>query len=122
MQFMLMCCSENAHWRAIPETERDEIMREYGEWVDAHIASGHYLGGGKLDESETASTVRNKDGKAGITDGPFAETREQIGGYHVIECRDREEALAIAQTIPTLKAGSVIEVRPLLYQTTQTAE
>ena len=117
MQFMLLCCSENAHWRALAEDERERIMGEYREWVDAQVASGNYLAGGKLDESETAATVRRENGKSRITDGPFAETREQIGGYHIIECRDREEALAIAATIPTLAAGSIVEVRELLYQT-----
>lgn len=116
MQFLLMCCSESARWGALAEDERAQIMREYELWVREHVASGHYVTGGKLDESHTATTVREHNGKAQITDGPFAETREQIGGYHLIECRDRDEAIAIAQRIPTLRAGGTVEVRPLLGQ------
>lgn len=117
MQFLLMCCSESAHWSALPETERDEVMRDYEQWVQDHVASGHYVTGGKLDESNTASTLRERNGKTKIVDGPFSEAKEQIGGYHVIECRDRDEAIAIAQKIPTLRAGSSVEVRELLFQT-----
>jgi hypothetical protein len=60
-------------------------------------------------------TVREKNGSPLVTDGPFAETREQIGGYHLIECKDRDEAVSIALRFPTLAAGGSVEVRPLLY-------
>ncbi|HEX7029950.1 MAG TPA: YciI family protein [Gammaproteobacteria bacterium] len=116
MQFMLMCCSESEHWSSLPESERDQVMRDYEQWVRDQVASGHYLAGGKLDESHTASTLREMDGRMKVTDGPFSEAKEQIGGYHLIECRDRAEAIAIARKIPTLRVGSSVEVRPLLYQ------
>lgn len=116
MQFMLMCCFDESRWAALPETERERIMREYNDFVQAHIDSGHYLGGGKLDASPSAATVRNPGDRPSITDGPFAETKEQLGGYHLVECADRDEALAIAQRIPTLPAGGAVEVRPLLHR------
>lgn len=115
MQFMLMCTFEETRWNALPAVERDRIMQAYKAWVDAQVADGTYLAGGKLDESPTASTVTQRDGKAAVLDGPFAETREQIGGFHVLECADRDAAILLAQQIPTLPAGGRVEVRPMLH-------
>lgn len=116
MQFLLMCCADEAHWNAVPEGERDVIMREYEQWVRDEMAQGRYVTGGKLDDSVTATTLRERNGKPLVIDGPFSEAKEQIGGYHVIECRDRDEAIGIAQRIPTLRAGSAIEVRELRHR------
>ncbi|MHB8494967.1 MAG: YciI family protein [Casimicrobiaceae bacterium] len=91
------------------------MMQEYREVLDALVASDHYRAGGKLEPSATATTLRERDGKPVVTDGPFAETKEQLGGYHLVECRDLDEALAIARRIPTLPAGGAIEVRPLAF-------
>lgn len=115
MQYLLMCCFEEQAWNAIPEQERATVMRDYGAWIESATASGHYRAGGKLKPSAASTTVRVKNGKPVITDGPFAETREQLGGYHVLDCRDLDEALALAARIPTLKVGGTIEVRPLEY-------
>ena len=115
MQYLLMCCFEEKAWNAIPEHERDAVMREYGEWIERATASGHYRAGAKLKPSAASTTVRVKNGKPVITDGPFAETREQLGGYHVLDCRDLDEALALAARVPTLKVGGTIEVRPLEF-------
>ena len=115
MQYLLMCCFEEKRWDAIPQGERDEIMRQYGELVESITRSGHYLAGAKLKSSSAATTVRQKNGKPVITDGPFAETKEQLGGYHLLECKDLDEALAIAARIPTLRVGGTVEVRPLEF-------
>jgi hypothetical protein len=115
MQYLLMCCFDEAKWTGLPDSRRDEIMDEYGKLIHELKNSGRLLAGAKLDGSASAVTVREKNGKPVITDGPFAETKEQLGGYHLIECRDRDEAVAIAQRIPTLPAGGSIEVRPLLW-------
>jgi len=115
MQYLLLCCFDETRWNAIPAAERDSIMGAYGEFVRRQIAGGRYVTGGKLDDSSAAVTLRQRDGGPSITDGPFAETKEQLGGYHVVECENREEALAIAGQIPTLPHGGTIEVRPLLY-------
>jgi len=114
MQYMLICCFDETRWHALPAAERDQIMRDYGDFIQTHINSGHYLAGGKLHDSPTAVRVQHQQGKAQILDGPFAETKEQIGGYHIIECADQAEAVTIAQRIPTLPAGGVVEVRPLV--------
>ena len=115
MQYLLLCCFDEARWRKIPDAERERIMREYGEFQQSLAASGHYRGGAKLGSTQTATTLREHAGKPVITDGPFAETKEQLGGYHVIDCRDLDEALAIARRIPTLAAGGAVEVRPVEF-------
>jgi hypothetical protein len=113
MQYLLMCYFSEDRWEKIPKSQRDEIMQEYGDFVQQTRKSGHLRAGAKLALSPTAATVRTQNGKPIITDGPFAETKEQLGGYHVMECQDLEEAIAIARRIPTLGAGGTIEVRAI---------
>ena len=113
MQYLLMCCFDEARWDQLPEDERARVMQDYGALCESLAKSGHYRAGAKLASSRAATTVRENAGRRVLTDGPFAETKEQLGGYHVIECRDLDEALAIAQRIPTLPVGGVVEVRPL---------
>jgi hypothetical protein len=113
MQYMLMCCFDEKAWTKLPDEDKEIIMREYGELMQGLAKGGHLRGSGKLRSSSSATTVRMKNGKPILTDGPFAETREQLGGYHLIECDDLDEALAIATRFPTLPAGGAIEVRPL---------
>ncbi|MGE3809044.1 MAG: YciI family protein [Gemmataceae bacterium] len=115
MRFLLLCCASEAAWRKLPDAQRDEIMNRYGLLIQELKSKGLLLGGGKLDATATAVTVRQVDAKPTLIDGPFAETKEQLGGYHLIECRDREEAVSIAMRFPTLPVGGVVEVRPLLY-------
>ena len=115
MQYLLMCCCDEALWESLPQARRDSIMDDYGKLVHELKQNGRLLGGAKLDSSTSAVTVRQRNGKTLITDGPFAETKEQLGGYHLVECRDRDEAIAIARRIPALAAGGSVEVRPLVY-------
>jgi hypothetical protein len=115
MQYMLLCCFDERAWDSLPEVRRDEIMRDYGAWIQQLVDTGRFRGGAKLEMAPSGKTVRMKDGKAVFTDGPFAETKEQFGGYHLIECRDLDEALAIAARIPTLPAGGAVEVRRVAH-------
>jgi hypothetical protein len=115
MQCLLICCANEATWAKLPKAERERIMGEYGRLMRELKTSGRLLAGAKLDCTASAVTVREKNGSPLVTDGPFAETREQIGGYHLIECKDRDEAVSIALRFPTLAAGGSVEVRPLLY-------
>lgn len=115
MQYLLMCCFEEAKWQKLADSERSRIMNAYGALVGELRESGRLLSGAKLAPCADAVTVREKNGRPVITDGPFAETKEQLGGYHLVECRDREEAIAIARRIPTLAAGGTVEVRPLVH-------
>jgi hypothetical protein len=113
MQVMLMCCIEESRWHALPEAERDAVMKDYGSWVEELQRSGRHRATEKLAGSPAAKTLRLRGGKRVVTDGPYAETKEQFGGFHIVECRDLDEALAIAERIPTLRVGGTIELRPV---------
>ncbi len=90
-------------------------MAAYGTFTEEIRASGHLLGGDALHPSTTATTVRVRNGETLVTDGPFAETKEQLGGFYVIEAKDADEAISIGAHIPGAAYGS-IEVRPLFSQ------
>jgi hypothetical protein len=117
MKYLLMCCFEEKRWEELPQPQRDKIMDDYQGWEQELVQSGHFLAGVKLGPSSATTTVRLKNGRPAMTDGPFAETKEQLGGYHLIECANLDEAIAIAMRIPTLPAGGAIEVRPVEYAT-----
>ena len=89
------------------------VHGEYGVFTEAVKQSGHYIGGNPLQPTQTATTVRVRQGKVSTTDGPFAETREQLGGYYLIEAKDLNDAIQVASRIPSAKIGS-IEVRPIM--------
>ena len=99
-----------------PESERAQMFADYKKVIGELTETKHYLGGNPLQPIATATSVRVRDGKPQITDGPFAETREQLGGYFLIEAKDLDEATKIAARLPTAKSGT-IEVRPLLSHT-----
>ena len=115
MLFQLTCCFNEEMWEKIPDKQRESIMQQYRDFEQELVHSGRYRAGAKLMPSTTATTLRLRNGKPIFSDGPFAETKEQIGGYHLVECKDLDEALAVAQRIPTLPAGGVIEVRPVAH-------
>jgi hypothetical protein len=112
MQYLLLIYSNEAEFGARPEAELKSVMADYGAFTQSIIASGAFKAGDRLAWSSTATTVRVRNGKTSITDGPFAETREQLGGYYMIEAKDLDEATAIAARVPGAKYGS-IEVRPV---------
>jgi hypothetical protein len=114
MQYLLMCCFDETRWAQLPEAQKGRIMQEYDAFIQGIVKSGHFRASAKLQPTSMATTVREKNGKLITSDGPFAETKEQLGGYHLVECRDLDEALAIAGRIPTLPAGGAIEVRPVM--------
>lgn len=111
MKYMLLIYHPEDTWSAHTEDERQAIYVEYRELIDELKAKGIYLTGDQLQPSDSASTVRLRDGKPIVTDGPFVETREQVGGFFIIEAQDDEEARAIAARIPSARTGA-IEVRP----------
>jgi hypothetical protein len=88
-------------------------MREYRELMASLDKDGRHLAGARLQATSTATTLRVRDRKLVVTDGPYVETKEQLGGYHLVECKDLEEAISIAKRIPTLPFGGTVEVRPL---------
>jgi len=108
---MLMCCIDQGAWEAMPDAMRDEIMRDYGAWVADMERQGKHVASARLVPASRAQTIRLSKGRRQVVDGPFAETKEQFGGYHLLECRDLEEALSLAERIPTLPHGGAVEVR-----------
>ncbi len=113
MQYLLLIYDRESDWAALPEPEKGKVFQEYGVFTQAIRDSGHYVGGNPLQPVSTATTVRVRNGKPTTTDGPFAETREQLGGYYLIEAKDLDEATGIAARIPSARMGS-IEVRPIM--------
>lgn len=114
MRYLLLCCIDENHWGDLPAPERDAIMKAYGAWAEDLGKAGCHIASAQLQSTTTAATVRFERGRRMITDGPFAETKEQLGGYHLIECADMDEATSIAARIPTLRVGGTVEVRPLV--------
>jgi hypothetical protein len=110
---MLLIYSPESFWQSISEQERAKIYQEYLDFTDSIRKSGHYVAGDPLERTATATTVRVRDGKSMKTDGPFAETREQLGGYYIVNAKNLDEATAIAARIPSSRIGS-IEVRPIV--------
>ena len=113
MQYMMLCCFDEYAWETLSDAQKDKIMRDYGALIQDLVKSGRLRGGGQLHPTGAATTVRMKQGKLAFTDGPFAETKEQLGGFHLVECDDLDEAMSIAARIPTLHAGGAVEVRPV---------
>ena len=99
--------------QALTETEREHCYVESAQLTQDLNAKGQYVAAGPLHSVSTATSVRVREGKRLVTDGPFAETREQLGGFYIVEARDLDEALAIAEKIPPAKYGT-IEIRPLM--------
>ena len=112
MKYLCLIYEDHAQFTKLPKAEIDKVMAEYFAFTDGIKKSKHYLGGNALQPTTTATTVRARNGKVSTTDGPFAETKEQIGGFYLIEAKDIDEATAIAARIPSARMGSV-EVRPI---------
>ena len=110
MKYMLLIYHDE---RALSEPERAECYAESTQLAHEIQSSGHYLGANPLHPTAMATSVRVRNGKRLVTDGPFAETREQLGGYFLIEGKDLDEAIAIAARIPMARKGTV-EVRPVI--------
>jgi hypothetical protein len=113
MQYLLLIYDQESQWGKLSEAEQGKMYQEYGDFTQSITKSGHYIGGNQLHPVAKATTVRVRDGKKLITDGPFAETKEQLGGYYMIEAGNLDDALAIASRIPSARFGS-IEVRPIV--------
>jgi len=112
MQYLLMIYQNEAEYAKIDTGTSQKMSAEYEAFTQSIIRNGNFKAGDRLRPTTTATTVRVRDGKMLTTDGPFAETREQLGGYYLIEAKDLDEAVKIAARIPGAKNGS-IEVRPV---------
>jgi len=113
MQYLLLIYGNENQFNQMSPAEQNKILQEYGDFSKSIAGSGHMRGGNELDRISKAKTVRVRAGKRTVTDGPFAETKEQLGGYYLVEAKDLEEALGLAARIPSARWGS-IEVRPII--------
>ncbi|MEP6569918.1 MAG: YciI family protein [Acidobacteriota bacterium] len=113
MKYMLLIYHDQQIWNKLSEIERQQIYLEFRQLISELQAEGKYLVGDQLQPTGVASSVRVRNGKQMVTDGPFAETREQLGGFFMIEAKDADEAKQIAGRIPSARMGT-IEVRPVV--------
>jgi hypothetical protein len=113
MQYLLLIYDDESKMKNATQADQNAMFKEYGEFTASIVKSGNMRGGDALQPSSTATTVRVREGKTLTTDGPFAETREQLGGYYLVEAKDLDEAIKIGARIPSARYGA-IEVRPVM--------
>jgi len=112
MKYLCLIYEDETLWQKMQKAEVNKLYAEYSAFKDGIKNSGHLVGCNPLEPTNTATTVRLRNGKVSTTDGPFAETKEQLGGYFLIEARDLNDAIQVASRIPSARLGS-IEVRPI---------
>ncbi|MGH7653615.1 MAG: YciI family protein [Gemmatimonadaceae bacterium] len=112
MKYLCLIYDNEASMRTMTKDESAKMMAEYGAFTEAIKKSGHYIGGNALQPTATATTVRSRGGKVTTTDGPYVETKEQLGGYYMIEAKDLNDAVQVAARIPAARVSG-IEVRPI---------
>jgi len=112
MKYLCLIYDAESTLAAMSPDDMGAFMGEYGTFTNDIVASGNMVAGEELQPVHTATTVRIRNGKMSTTDGPFAETKEQLGGFYLIQARDLNEAIQIASRIPSVRTGSV-EVRPI---------
>jgi hypothetical protein len=112
MNYLLLIYTNEAEDEKMGKAEVSKIVEDYTQFTKSIVQSGHFKAADRLKSVSSASTVRVRNGKISTTDGPFAETREQLGGYYMVDAKNLDEAIAIAARIPGAKYGS-IEVRPI---------
>jgi hypothetical protein len=113
MRYTLLIYANEQEWAAQSEEQGQAQFDEYMAFTKDIVDRGIQKGGEALQTTSTATTVRVRDGQTLTTDGPFAETKEQLGGFYVVECKDLDEAIELAARIPDVRRGS-IEVRPVM--------
>ena len=113
MKYLCLIYDEEKKINAMPKGESDAFMGEYYAFTEGIRKSGHFVAGEALQPVQTATTVRVRNGKISSTDGPFAETKEQLGGFYMINAKDLNDAIQVASKIPSARLGSV-EVRPIM--------
>ena len=113
MKYLCLIYDDEKKLAGMPKGESDAFMGEYFAFTNAIQEGGQYVAGEALQPVETATTLRMRNGRLSTTDGPFAETKEQLGGFYLIEARDLNDAIQVAARIPSVRTGS-IEVRPVV--------
>lgn len=114
MQYMLLVYENTKEWTELPDREKRQISDACWAWHNRLLESGHARAAMGLHPVSSATTLRRDRGTVTVIDGPFAETKEVLGGFETVECKDLDEAISIAKTFPALHAAFAIEVRPLV--------
>ncbi len=112
MQYSMLIYLDEKRFGALSKEEQNRIHQECGAWHDELVKSGQSRSALALEGSHATRTLRSQDGHILVTDGPFAETKEVLGGLEILECEDLDEAIAIAKCFPGIRAGGFIELRP----------
>ena len=118
MKFILLFHLDEKHWAGLTAAKRDRLWAECDQLAREFAAGGHSGPGAALHPSSTATTLRLQSGRRVINDGPFAETKEVLAGFQVVDCRDLDEALELAARFPPLRVGASVEVRPVMEGST----
>lgn len=113
MKYLLLCCIEEQKFEAMPTSECEAFMEALAAYCETLQKNGHLIAAEPLESVEKAVTVRGREDTASVTDGPFAETKEQLGGFFLINARDLNEAIRMASQFPSIALGSM-EVRPVM--------
>ena len=112
MEYVMLIYNSEERWNSLSKETEEAIMAGHNAIVEKSQAAGHFRSGNRLMDTADATTVRSHGGKVTVTDGPFAETKEQLGGYYVFECDDLDTVIAYAGMLPHDDVGSV-EIRPV---------
>jgi hypothetical protein len=112
MKYLCLIYENEKGWEQMPKDQADAVMGEYFAFTESIKKSGHYIGGEGLQPTQTATSIRVRNGKISATDGPYVETKEQLGGFYLIDAKDLNDAIRVASRIPSAQWGAV-EVRPI---------
>lgn len=112
MKYLCLVYRDEQVWDALPRREYHELVDEILDYREELRSGGQFIAADAVQNAHTATTVRVRDGKPIVTDGPYAETKEQIGGFYILEARDLNEAIRVAAKIPSARLG-IVEIRPI---------
>ena len=121
MKYLCLIYENEKNWETMPQSDAEAIMKEYFAFTEDIRKNGKYVAGEALQPTPTATTVRVRTGKISTTDGPFVETKEQLGGFYLIDAKDLNDAIQVAARIPSARLGS-IEVRPVVDFSAEAAQ
>jgi hypothetical protein len=113
MRYLCLIYEDEKAWQSVTQAEMEKGMAEYNAFTESIKKNGNYIGGEALQPTPTAKSVKVRNGKVSTTDGPYVETKEQLGGYYLIKAKDLNDAVQVASRIPGAKNGTV-EVRPIM--------
>lgn len=113
MKYAILIYSSESYWESLGEAERDKVMADHGAMLEKMRADGAFVGSSRLMDSNTASTLVHRGGGSELIDGPFAETKEQLGGFYMVECDDLDQVIGYAQMISNDEGA--LEIRPVMY-------